>query len=62
MKLTNFLKKRNFWSRPETLNVLHRLSGTFEVRWWSFSTVEKKLKSNGENKVDVEKFELNGGT
>ena len=36
-------------------------SRTLEVTRWSLATVDEKLKSNGNNEVDVEKLGSNGG-
>lgn len=36
-------------------------SRTLEVTRWSLATVDEKLKSNGNNEVDVEKLRSNGG-
>lgn len=36
-------------------------SGTLEVTRWSLTTVDKKLKSNGNNEVNVEKLGSNCG-
>lgn len=47
-KISNQERTLSLWSR------------TLEVARWSLSTVDKKLKSNGNNEVNIEKLGSNG--